>query len=103
MRPQHFYRLTIIIIAGTLTTTVAVTSIHYDYADQCMHTCPSPRFLVDMRWMKQWKRYVGYDQWDQSSAGLDSAHPGPVDNSGLFKSEYTHCEYIRVVSTCLYK
>ena len=48
---------------------------------------PAPRFLVDMRWMKQWKRYVGYDQWDQSNAGLDSAHPGPLDNAGLFKSE----------------
>ena len=47
---------------------------------------PAPRFLVDMRWMKQWKRYVGYDQ-NQSSAGLDSAHPGPLDNAGLFKSE----------------
>ena len=28
---------------------------------------------------------MGYDQWDQSSAGLDSAHPGPIDNSSLFK------------------
>ena len=43
------------------------------------------RFLVDMRWMKQWKKYIGYDQWDQSSAGLASANPGPIDNSNLFK------------------
>ena len=28
---------------------------------------------------------MGYDQWDQSSAGLDSAHPGPIDNSNLLK------------------
>ena len=28
---------------------------------------------------------MGYDQQDQSSAGLDSAHPGPIDNSSLFK------------------
>ena len=35
--------------------------------------------------MKQWKRYVGYDQWDQELAGQESAHPGPLDNSSLFK------------------
>ena len=35
--------------------------------------------------MKQWKKYVGFDQWDQSSAGLESANPGPVDNLNLFK------------------
>ena len=43
------------------------------------------RYLVDVRWMKQWKKYVGYDQWDQSLAGQESACPGPVDNSNLFK------------------
>ena len=48
---------------------------------------PSGRYLVDVRWMKQWKKYVGYDQWDQSNAGLDSANPGPIDNSNLFKGE----------------
>lgn len=35
--------------------------------------------------MKQWKKYVGYDQWDQSLAGQESANPGPIDNSNLFK------------------
>ena len=43
------------------------------------------RYLVDMRWMKQWKKFVGYDQWDQTFAGQASANPGPVDNSNLFK------------------
>ena len=43
------------------------------------------RYLVDVRWMKQWKKYVGYDQQDLSNAGLDSAYPGPIDNSTLFK------------------
>ena len=49
----------------------------------CLFVC---RYLVDMRWMKQWKKYVGYDQWDQSLAGQETANPGPVDNSSLFKS-----------------
>lgn len=35
--------------------------------------------------MKQWKKFVGYDQWDQSLAGKQSANPGPIDNSNLFK------------------
>lgn len=42
-------------------------------------------YLVDVRWMKQWKKYVGYDQWDQSFMGQESASPGPMDNSNLFK------------------
>lgn len=37
--------------------------------------------------MKQWKKYVGYDQWDQTLAGQDSADPGPIDNSNLFKGD----------------
>ena len=43
------------------------------------------RYLVDVKWMKQWKKYAGYDQWDQSYAGEESATPGPVDNSALFR------------------
>ena len=35
--------------------------------------------------MKQWKKYVGFDQWDQGFAGLESANPGPVENLNLFK------------------
>ena len=27
---------------------------------------------------------MGYDQQDLSNAGLDSAYPGPIDNSTLF-------------------
>ena len=33
--------------------------------------------------MKEWKKYVGYDSQDQSSAGEESANPGPLDNSHL--------------------
>ncbi|XP_065845344.1 ubiquitin carboxyl-terminal hydrolase 15-like [Oscarella lobularis] len=40
-------------------------------------------YIVDSRWFKQWKRYVGWDTWDQSSKGNESAMPGPIDNSNL--------------------
>ena len=46
---------------------------------------PLPRFLVDVKWLKQWKKYVGYDQWDQYHVGQVSANPGPIDNANLFK------------------
>jgi len=42
-------------------------------------------YLVDTKWFKQWKKYVGWDHWDTSSIGEKSANPGPIDNSGLFK------------------
>ena len=54
------------------------------------------RYLVDMRWMKQWKKYVKYDQLDQSLAGQETANPGPVDNSNLFKGG---CVRLSVVSS----
>ena len=31
-----------------------------------------------------WKKYVGYDQWDESGAGQETYFPGPIDNSNLF-------------------
>ena len=43
------------------------------------------RYLIDVKWMKQWKKYVGYDQWDQSYAGQEAANPGPVDNESLMR------------------
>ena len=58
---------------------VVLYVVHFQYPP------PLLRYLVDMRWMKQWRKYVGYDTWDQSSAGEPSANPGPVDNSNLFK------------------
>ena len=36
--------------------------------------------------MNQWKKYVGYDQWDQSYAVQETANPGPLDNASLFRS-----------------
>ncbi|KAM9326758.1 ubiquitin carboxyl-terminal hydrolase 4 [Gastrophryne carolinensis] len=41
-------------------------------------------YLVDSRWFKQWKKYVGFDSWDVYNVGDSSQFPGPVDNSGLF-------------------
>ncbi|XP_013790344.1 ubiquitin carboxyl-terminal hydrolase 15-like [Limulus polyphemus] len=42
-------------------------------------------YLVDSRWFKQWKKYVGYDDWDTCNADKENTHPGPIDNSALYK------------------
>ena len=54
---------------------------------ELMHLCVCMcfRYLIDIRWLKQWKKYVGYDPWDQLAYGLASANPGPLDNSALFR------------------
>ncbi|XP_076202359.1 ubiquitin carboxyl-terminal hydrolase 4 isoform X2 [Aptenodytes patagonicus] len=41
-------------------------------------------YLVDSRWFKQWKKYVGFDSWDMFGVGDPGLFPGPIDNSGLF-------------------
>eukprot|EP00057_Strongylocentrotus_purpuratus_P021281 XP_011675755.1 PREDICTED: ubiquitin carboxyl-terminal hydrolase 4 isoform X2 [Strongylocentrotus purpuratus] len=41
-------------------------------------------YLVDSKWFKQWKKFVGFDSWDVYNMGNDASNPGPVDNSGLF-------------------
>ncbi|XP_053932080.1 ubiquitin carboxyl-terminal hydrolase 4 isoform X2 [Cuculus canorus] len=46
-------------------------------------------YLVDSRWFKQWKKYVGFDSWDMFGAGDPSLYPGPVDNTGLFDDSET--------------
>ena len=46
--------------------------------------------------MKQWKKYVKYDQLDQSLSGQETTNPGPVDNSNLFKGG---CVRLSVVSS----
>ena len=43
-------------------------------------------WYLDVRWMKQWKKYVGFDTWDRSEVGEESANPGPIDNSNLIPS-----------------
>lgn len=47
------------------------------------------RYLVDAKWFKQWKKYVGYDDWDRTFVGEKDVYPGPVDNSPLLKGWYT--------------
>lgn len=42
---------------------------------------------MDIRWFKQWKKYVGYDSWDTLNAGDETYNPGPIDNSALLKGE----------------
>ena len=70
-------------LAPNLDMNISYNAVYaYNMVCLCTYTY---RYLVDVRWMKQWKKYVGYDQWDQSSAGQESANPGPVDNSTLFK------------------
>lgn len=34
--------------------------------------------------MKQWKKFVGFDTWDQFGVGEELNNPGPIDNSSLF-------------------
>ncbi|XP_063104916.1 ubiquitin carboxyl-terminal hydrolase 4 isoform X2 [Cavia porcellus] len=41
-------------------------------------------YLIDIRWFKQWKKYVGFDSWDMYNVGEHNLFPGPIDNSGLF-------------------
>ncbi|KAI7792214.1 putative ubiquitin carboxyl-terminal hydrolase 15-like, partial [Triplophysa rosa] len=43
-------------------------------------------YLVDSRWFKQWKKYVGFDSWDKFQMGDQNVYPGPVDSSGLLKA-----------------
>ncbi|XP_062338789.1 ubiquitin carboxyl-terminal hydrolase 15-like isoform X4 [Osmerus eperlanus] len=42
-------------------------------------------YLVDSRWFKQWKKYVGYDSWEKQQMGDQNVYPGHVDNSGLLR------------------
>ena len=49
------------------------------------------------KWMTQWKQYVGYNPCDQAYTGLESAHPGPVDNSDLFEGMYRYGYHVYVI------
>uniref|UniRef100_A0A8C6VUG6 Ubiquitin carboxyl-terminal hydrolase n=1 Tax=Nothobranchius furzeri TaxID=105023 RepID=A0A8C6VUG6_NOTFU len=64
--------------------------------DRCVHcylrnnnSFICPRYLIDSRWFKQWKKYVGFDSWDMYNVGERSLYPGPIDNSGLFSDQDT--------------
>ena len=43
-------------------------------------------YLIHIRWFNQWKRYVGYDNWDKSNAGEEAIKPGPIDNRSLLNN-----------------
>ena len=47
--------------------------------------------------MNLWKKYVGYFQWDQSSAGQPAYHPGPVETSSLLGGASVKCRSQNIV------
>jgi hypothetical protein len=53
--------------------------------------CPLSRYLIEARWFKQCKKYLGLSDSDEGGGGggerPEDAHPGPIDNSHLFKTE----------------
>jgi hypothetical protein len=53
--------------------------------------CPLSRYLIEARWFKQCKKYLGLSDGDEGGGGggerPEDAHPGPIDNSHLFKTE----------------
>jgi len=58
----------------------------------CTATVPyCCRYLIDVRWLKLWKKYVGYDEWESGMIGEESANPGPIDNSNLLEGSYSCC------------
>ena len=60
---------------------------------------------MDSRWLKQWERYVGYDNYHSGERGQEADFPGPIDNSNLFKGiyiyiyTYNHWVYFIVISS----
>ena len=52
--------------------------------------------------MKQWKKFVGFDTWDRSQVGEDSANPGPIDNKSLLAGEGCVCVYACIVCVCVF-
>jgi hypothetical protein len=50
---------------------------------------PLSRYLIEARWFKQCKKYLGLIDGDDGGGGGGGgdAHPGPIDNSHLFKTE----------------
>ena len=68
----------------------SVTTASFEVQKQEIHSLLSRVFvkgeawyIIHSRWFKQWKRYVGYDDWDKSQAGEEVSKPGPIDNTLL--------------------
>jgi hypothetical protein len=45
------------------------------------------RYLIDSKWFKSFKRYIGMDDEWEPLGGMDD-HPGPIDNGSLFTGVY---------------
>lgn len=43
------------------------------------------RYILDVKWFKQWKSYVGYESWDHYNVGEESSNPGPIDNTPIYQ------------------
>ena len=68
----------------------SVTTASFEVQKQEIHSLLSRVFvigeawyIIHIRWFKQWKSYVGYDDWDKSQAGNEANKPGPIDNTPL--------------------
>ena len=60
------------------------------------------RYLIDAKWFKQWKKYVGFGAWDAGSVGDETVFPGPIDNTPLCKDERAkHRRYYSRVAACV--
>ncbi|XP_060566738.1 ubiquitin carboxyl-terminal hydrolase 15-like isoform X2 [Ruditapes philippinarum] len=42
-------------------------------------------YIIDVKWFKQWKSYVGYESKDHCNEGEESAHPGHIDNTPILQ------------------
>jgi hypothetical protein len=43
------------------------------------------RYLVDVTWFNQWKKFVAWDQGDSNHVGDPNSNPGHIDNAPLLK------------------
>ena len=59
------------------------------------------RYLIDLRWLKQWKKYVGYETKNPFLVGEELNDPGPIDNSSLFASKTLH--YLHYLPALFYQ
>ena len=65
-------------------------------------SCGVCRYLLSVKWFRKWKKYVGFDPWNQQEVGVDCAYPGPIDNSDLFAGTVYHkyCTISQYTKTC---
>ncbi|XP_060558004.1 E3 ubiquitin-protein ligase TRIM36-like isoform X2 [Ruditapes philippinarum] len=42
-------------------------------------------YIIDIKWFKQWKSYVGYENRDRLNVGEELAYPGPIDNTPILQ------------------